>query len=230
MHAKSKTDKTLNLALFDFDGTLYPKDSFTGFIFFTLPKHHIATRGIKILPWVLAYYLGFYPAHAMRPRLFQSMFKGIAADIPQRLAPTYAQKIIKELDQDLLQQLYLHQQRGDHVVLVSASVDLYLAPICEFLNIELICTQTEIKNGILSGNYNSKDCSCEQKKLRVMQEYNLDNYHQIYAYGNSHEDLEMFSLTDQHFMVGRDNALPRLINTHHIDDIQRQKKLEKDST
>lgn len=230
MHAKSKTDKTLNLALFDFDGTLYPKDSFTGFIFFTFPKHHIVTRGLKILPWIMAYYLGLYPAHAMRPRLFQSMFKGIAADIPQRLAPTYAQKIIKELDQDLLQQLYLHQQRGDHVVLVSASVDLYLAPICELLNIELICTQTEISNGILSGNYNSKDCSCEQKKLRVLEKYNLDHYHQIYAYGNSHEDLEMLSLTDQHFMVGRDDTLPELVDAHPIEAMHRQKKLEKDST
>ncbi|MCH7335965.1 HAD-IB family hydrolase [Acinetobacter sp. NIPH 2699] len=224
MHAKSKTNKALNLALFDFDGTLYPKDSFTGFIFFTLPKQHIVTRGLKILPWVLAYYLGLYPAHAMRPRLFQSMFKGVAADLPQRLAQTYAQKIIKELDQDLLQQLYLHQQRGDHVVLVSASVDLYLAPICEFLNIELICTQTEIKNGVLSGNYNSKDCSCEQKKLRVMQEYNLDHYQQIYAYGNSHEDLEMFSLTDQYYMVGKTQQLPDIQNHTSPTHIYQQKE------
>ncbi|ENW15461.1 Phosphoserine phosphatase [Acinetobacter haemolyticus CIP 64.3 = MTCC 9819] len=230
MHAKSKTTKTVNLALFDFDGTLYPKDSFTRFIFFALPKHHVILKGLKILPWIQAYYLGLYPAHAMRPRLFQTMFKGVTAKQIQSIAINYAQQIIKELDPDLLQQLYLHQQRGDHVVLVSASIDLYLAPICELLNIELICTETEIINGTLSGHYQSLDCSCEQKKIRVLQQYNLNEYHQVYAYGNSHEDLEMFSLTDHAYMVGQDLTLPHVIHPQHVDEKQPQKKLEKDST
>ena len=48
MHATSKTYK--NLALFDFDGTLCKKDSFTGFIFYALSKRHIVKQGFKILP------------------------------------------------------------------------------------------------------------------------------------------------------------------------------------
>ena len=207
MHAKSETHKTLNLALFDFDGTLYPRDSFTGFIFFALSKRHIVKRGLKILPWIQAYYLRLYPAHAMRPRLFQSMFKDISVDVVEQLAHEYALKLIKRLDQDLLQQLQQHQQRGDHIVLVSASVDLYLTPICEFLNIELICTQTEIKDGLLTGRYRSEDCSREQKKLRILQQYNLADYQAIYAYGNSEEDLDMLSLADYHYMVGRDTTV-----------------------
>lgn len=117
MHAKSETHKTLNLALFDFDGTLYPRDSFTGFIFFALSKRHIVKRGLKILPWIQAYYLRLYPAHAMRPRLFQSMFKDISVDVVEQLAQEYAQKLIKKLHPDLFQQLQLHQQRGDHIVI-----------------------------------------------------------------------------------------------------------------
>ncbi|MCU4611479.1 HAD-IB family hydrolase [Acinetobacter parvus] len=210
MHAKSETHKTLNLALFDFDGTLYPKDSFTGFIFYTLSKQHIVKKGFKILPWIQAYYLRLYPAHAMRPRLFQSMFKGIAANFLQNLAQEYAQQLIQNLDQELLQQLRLHQQQGDHIVLVSASIDLYLVPICEFLNIELICTATEIKNGLLTGHYSSEDCSCEQKKLRILQQYNLEDYQYIYAYGNSEEDLDMLSLADHPYMMGENKSLPEL--------------------
>lgn len=210
MYAKSETYQTINLALFDFDGTLYPGDSFTGFIFFTLSKRHIVKKGLKILPWIQAYYLRLYPAHAMRPRLFKSMFKGIAADFIQQLGQDYAQKIIRELDQDLFQQLQLHQQRGDQIVLVSASVDLYLVPICEFLKIDLICTETEIKQGILTGHYRSQDCSCEQKKLRILQHYNLDDYQFVYAYGNSEEDLDMLSLADYPYMMGEEKTLPDL--------------------
>ncbi|MCH7328218.1 HAD family hydrolase [Acinetobacter modestus] len=210
MHAKSQTHKTINLALFDFDGTLYPKDSFTGFIFFTLSKRHIVKKGLTILPWIQAYYLRLYPAHAMRPRLFQTMFEGISATFVENLVDEYAQKLIKQLDPALLKQLYLHQQRGDHIVLVSASVDLYLAPICELLNIELICTQTEIKNGTLTGRYRSEDCSREQKKLRILQRYNLEDYQYIYAYGNSEEDLDMLSLADHPYMMGENKSLPEL--------------------
>ena len=210
MHAKSETHKTLNLALFDFDGTLYPKDSFTGFIFYTLSKQHIVKKGFKILPWIQAYYLKLYPAHAMRPRLFQSMFKDISANFLQNLAQEYAQQLIQNLDQELLQQLRLHQQNGDRVVLVSASVDLYLVPICKALNIELICTATEIKNGLLTGHYSSEDCSCEQKKLRILQQYNLEDYQYIYAYGNSEEDLDMLSLADHPYMMGAAKPLPEL--------------------
>lgn len=210
MHAKSETHKTINLALFDFDGTLYPKDSFTGFMFYTLSKRHIVKKGLKILPWIQAYYLKLYPAHAMRARLFQSMFKGIAADFVQNLAQEYAQQLIQNLDQELLQQLRLHQQNGDRVVLVSASIDLYLVPICEFLNIELICTTTEIKDGLLTGHYSSEDCSCEQKKLRILQQYNLEDYQYIYAYGNSEEDLDMLSLADHPYMMGAAKPLPEL--------------------
>ena len=213
MHAKSETHQTLNLALFDFDGTLYPRDSFTGFIFFVLSKRHIVKKGLKILPWIQAYYLRLYPAHAMRPRLFETMFKAIPIDFVEKLAQEYAQKLIKHLDPDLLQQLQLHQQRGDHVVLVSASIDLYLDSICKLLNIDLICTQTEIKDGVLTGRYRSEDCSCEQKKLRILQKYNLANYQSIYAYGNSEEDLEMLSLADHAYMVGTKQALPSLKGT-----------------
>ncbi|MDF2418583.1 HAD-IB family hydrolase [Acinetobacter beijerinckii] len=211
MHAKSEKNKTINLALFDFDGTLYPKDSFTGFIFYTLSKRHIVRKGLQILPWIQAYYLSLYPAHSMRPRLFQSMFKNISADFVDKLAEEYAQKIVKNLDPKLFKQLQLHQQKGDQIVLVSASVDLYLKPICNFLNIELICTQTEIKSGLLTGNYISEDCSCEQKKIRIQQQYNLDDYQYIYAYGNSEEDLEMLSLADYPYMMGTENPLPAII-------------------
>jgi len=211
MHAKSEKNKTINLALFDFDGTLYPKDSFTGFIFYTLSKRHIVRKGLQILPWIQAYYLSLYPAHSMRPRLFQSMFKNISADFVDKLAEEYAQKIVKNLDPKLFKQLKLHQQKGDQVVLVSASVDLYLKPICKFLNIELICTQIEIKSGLITGNYISEDCSCEQKKIRIQQQYNLDDYQYIYAYGNSEEDLEMLSLADYPYMMGTENPLPAII-------------------
>ena len=96
MYAPSKTFK--NLALFDFDGTLCKKDSFTGFIFYALSKRHIVKQGIKILPWIQAYYLNIYPANSMRIKLFNAMFKQADANEIQDIANEYAQRLVRQLD------------------------------------------------------------------------------------------------------------------------------------
>ena len=146
MYATGKKNK--NLALFDFDGTLCKKDSFTGFIFYALSKRHIVKQGIKILPWIQAYYLNVYSAPAMRSRLFRAMFSNANALELQQMAREYATSLMSQLNRPLLKQLKQHQALGDDVVLVSASVDVYLKHVCELLNIDLICTHTEQINNI----------------------------------------------------------------------------------
>ncbi|WP_160243014.1 HAD-IB family phosphatase [Acinetobacter indicus] len=210
MHAKSQKYK--NLALFDFDGTLYPHDSFTGFIFYALRKRHIVKRGLQILPWIQAYYLKLYPAHRMRPKLYDSMFKNSDAEEILQLAQEYAATLITKLDPALFNQLKQHQELGHEVVLVSASLDLYLKPVCSYLNIDLICSEVEIKAGKMTGFYQTSDCSNEQKKIRILEKYNLKDYAVIYAYGNSHEDQEMLALADHGYMVGGSDHLPNILD------------------
>ena len=208
MHEKSP--KTVNLALFDFDGTLCDKDSFTGFIFFSLKPMHIIRRGLKILPWILAYYCKLYPASKMRPKLYATMFRNQPSTKIESLAKQYSQQLQSTLNPSLFKQLKEHQKNGDRVVLVSASLDLYLTPLCEALNIDLICTETEMTHQYLTGHYSSLDCSHHQKSMRVLAHYQLSHYRKIYAYGNHEEDLEMLKLADFDYFVGRDHQLPQV--------------------
>jgi len=210
MYATGKKNK--NLALFDFDGTLCKKDSFTGFIFYALSKRHIVKQGIKILPWIQAYYLNVYSAPAMRSRLFRAMFSNANALELQQMAREYATSLMSQLNRPLLKQLKQHQALGDDVVLVSASVDVYLKHVCELLNIDLICTHTEQINNIYTGQYTTPDCSSEQKRQRILERYHLADYAVIYAYGNSHEDQEMLALADHGYMVGGSDHLPNILN------------------
>lgn len=99
MYAKSETHK--NLALFDFDGTLCTKDSFTGFIFYALSKRHIVKQGIKLLPWIQAYYLKIYPPDAMRIKLFKAMFSDMSSTEILDLALEYSHQLRKSLSPDL---------------------------------------------------------------------------------------------------------------------------------
>lgn len=208
MYAKSKKNK--NLALFDFDGTLCSKDSFTGFIFYALSKRHIVKQGIKLIPWIQAYYLNIYPPNAMRSKLFKAMFADMTASEILDLALDYSYQLRKQLCPKLYQQLITHQNNNDDVVIVSASIDIYLSDIAQLLNVDLICTEAEIKNNKISGFFATPDCSSEQKKIRILEKYDLNQYDLIYAYGNSKEDLAMFSLADHIFMVGDKYPLPRI--------------------
>ena len=214
MHAQNQ--KPQALALFDFDGTLYPHDSFTGFIFYALKKRHIVKRGLQILSWIQAYYLKLYPAHRMRPKLYASMFKDSDAEEILQLAQDYAQQLMLKLNPKLLEQLRQHQELGHEVVLVSASLDLYLKPVCRYLNIDLICSEVEIKAGKITGFYQTPDCSNQQKKIRILEKYNLDNYAEISAYGNSEEDEEMLRLATYSYMVGTDQQLPEIIDCRKL--------------
>ena len=102
MYATSETNKTIkNLALFDFDGTLCSKDSFTGFIFYALSKRHIVKQGLKILPWIQAYYLNFIQP-MLCAKLFRSMFRDTPAIELQRLGEEYAQELVSALSPEIL--------------------------------------------------------------------------------------------------------------------------------
>ncbi len=216
MYASCQENK--NLALFDFDGTLCKKDSFTGFIFYALSKRHIVKQGLKILPWIQAYYLNIYPANSMRIKLFNAMFKNADANEIITLAQEYAPVLLEHLNHKIYKQFLQHKKNGDEIVIVSASIDIYLTIICELLKVKLICTETEILNGKLTGQYLTPDCSCEQKSLRILEQYNLDYYQHVYAYGNSNEDLEMCSLADFAYIVGKDQHLPKILNQKNCTD------------
>lgn len=125
----------------------------------------------------------------------------------------YANKILGNLDPTLFEQLKIHQKLGHKVILVSATIDLYLEMIANTLSIELLCSKVEIKNGKLTGKYLTPDCSCLQKKLRVLEAINLEDFEMIYAYGNSQEDKEMLGLADQHYFEGRDKKIPHLTHS-----------------
>jgi len=174
-------------------------------------------RGLQILPWIQAYYLKLYPAHRMRPKLYVSMFKDSDAEEILHLAQDYAHQLMLKLNPKLLEQLRQHQELGHEVVLVSASLDLYLKPVCSYLNIDLICSEVEIKAGKMTGFYQTPDCSNQQKKIRILEKYKLQDYAEIYAYGNSEEDEEMLSLVHQRYLEGHDKQLPKInISAHSM--------------
>lgn len=92
-----------------------------------------------------------------------------------------------------------HKDRGDEIRVVSASLDLYLEPWCKQNNIALSCNEVEAIRGTITGNFIGHDCSSYEKRRRVENAYNLSDFTNIYAYGDTSEDKELLKLANYPF-------------------------------
>jgi len=184
----------MNLALFDFDGTVTFKDTFAPFIYFASSRTRIALGTLLLGPLILGYKLGLIAAPRMRAAAARVAFQGRRASEVQELGARYAKTLSAEVRPEALERIRWHQANGDIVVVVSASLRSYLSLWCEGLGVELFCTELESREGFLTGRYAGGDCTGSEKARRVLERYDMKRYPIVYAYGDTAEDRELLSL------------------------------------
>lgn len=188
-----------NLALFDFDGTITLGDTFTPFIRFALPRSRIIVGSLRLLPQIVGYRLGRVPATRMRQAIVRVAFAGRAETELRELGARYAETLGSVMRPEALERIAWHQSNGDRVVVVSASLELYLRPWCDARGLELICAELESNQGVLTGRYVDGDCTGQEKARRVRARYDLDECATIYAYGDTDEDQALLALANKRF-------------------------------
>ncbi|WP_019673791.1 HAD-IB family hydrolase [Psychrobacter lutiphocae] len=185
----------MNLALFDFDGTITHTDTFTQFMLYAVPKNRLRLGKLVLLPTLIKYKLGVEKGRDIRAKILHFAFKGVDEYRLQAKGQAYAYHILpKFLRPSAMQRLQWHKDRGDTVVIVSASLNIYLKPWCEGHGLKLICTEVDTKNGIVTGFSKQGDCSSERKQQLVMSQYNMDDFDSVYAYGDTVEDNELLAM------------------------------------
>ena len=100
---------------------------------------------------------------------------------------------------EALERLEWHRERGDRIVVVSASLDAYLSPWCSHHGFDLICTRLASRDGTLTGRYSGGDCSGAEKARRILGRYRIQDFGKIYAYGDTDEDREMLGLAHERY-------------------------------
>ena len=189
----------MNLALFDFDGTVTFKDTFTPFIYFAASRTRIAFGTVLLGPMILGYKLGLIAAPRMRAAVARIAFQGRRESDVKALGARYSARLSALIRPEALERIRWHQAKGDVVVVVSASLGAYLSGWCEQHGVELICTELESKDGVLSGRYAGGDCTGNEKARRVQERHDMKRYPIVYAYGDTEEDRELLSLANKSF-------------------------------
>ena len=190
----------MQIALFDFDGTITTKDSLVDFIQFALGKPAYYFGLLSISPMLTAYKLKLIPNYIAKEKLITHFFKNWDANRFQKLADQYSiEQIDKITRPKAMEKIAWHQQQGHKVVIVSASIECWLKKWCQSNNIDLISTRLESINGKLTGKLATKNCHGIEKVNRIKEQYDLNEFDYIYAYGDSASDKEMLELSDQSY-------------------------------
>jgi len=95
-----------------------------------------------------------------------------------------------------------HRAQGHTVVVVSASLDLYLQPWCQARGLDSICNRLAHRDGILTGRYEDGDCGPHKARL-IRARYDLASFERIHAYGDSREDRPMLALGHERWYRGK---------------------------
>ncbi|MCC4616296.1 HAD-IB family hydrolase [Xanthomonas campestris pv. asclepiadis] len=192
----------MHLALFDFDHTITTCDSYARFLRKVATPAQLAAAKWQVGPWVLGYRLGMVSAAALRARVTRIVFSDRLLDEVAAHGADFARTGLPGvLRAEMMQRIDWHQAQGHEVVLVSASLDLYLQPWCAQHDLSLICNKLEHHAGVLSGRYADGDCG-PRKAAQIRLRYDLSQYACVHAYGDSREDKPMLALAQQRWYRG----------------------------
>lgn len=188
----------MNLALFDFDGTITTREMFPDFIRHAISPWRLRVGWTALAPLVAGYRLGLVSGTVVRAAIVKVGFSGTGLSRYQAAGESFARDVLPgSLRPEAMRRIAWHQQQGDTVVVVSGAFDVYLGPWCASHGLDFLCSSLEHRRGVLTGRYADKQCVLAEKARRVRQRYDLTSYGRIFAYGDTPEDRDLLALADR---------------------------------
>ena len=198
---------TQGIAFFDFDDTLARGDSILPFLLYCIRKR-IAPRRQLVKAAGAFLYWKLRPSRASRAKSATlSFLKGRSADEMFDVARAFFRdEYLPRFYQDGLTELWSLRSQGMKLVVVSASPDVYMRALPEFMPIDaVLSTRCEVGgDGRYTGQV-GENCKGEEKVRRIEQ-YLKENGFVLdmkcsSAYGDSPSDADMMALVNRAVLV-----------------------------
>jgi phosphatidylglycerophosphatase C len=193
----------MGLAVFDLDGTVTRRTTFGPYLLGMLVRRPWRLARLPAaLPAVVGFGLGLCGRGALKGALLRAALGGIArADLDRWTERFAARWAAHETFASARAAIEAHARAGDHLVLMSASPDLYVPAIGRALGFqEIICTQVRWDGDRLDGHLSTVNCRGEEKvrRLRQLRERVSGS---ASAYGNSVTDIAHLALVEHGVLV-----------------------------
>lgn len=193
----------MNLALFDFDGTITNRDTMLDFNKYVNGKSNHAKALTFTLPSFLLYKIGILKSDIPKVRYLKSSFKGKTAEELVSLAQAYYNEMSSEIVRPgALKALNEHIEKGDRVIIVTGGCKLWVEPFATSWNVELIASEMLFENGICSAKLTGPNNVAHEKVVRIKNHLDPSQYDSIIAYGDTRNDKAMLDFADQsHYRI-----------------------------
>lgn len=193
------------LAAFDFDGTLAKGDSLLPFLVRLLGGQRVGRSLLRHAGPLGMMSLGRGNRDKIKERFIAHALAGHPAHEVHSIGAEFAQQLLRtRMFPTIVQRVEWHRNQIHDLILVSASLDVYLQPLADELGFDAICTtRLEIVDGYATGNLIGENVRAAEKVKRVEGYLGTGPRPEMWAYGNSSGDHELLAMADHAYYVDR---------------------------
>jgi len=186
------------VAAFDFDGTLTRRDTMLPFLAGLAGVARLARALASAAPLLT-------DRDAAKARLVERLLAGRDHAAVLDAGTSYGERLAaRSVTTAMRERLAWHQDAGHEVVIVSASLDVYVDAAALSLDVEhVLCTTLAVDaDGQCTGALEGGNCRGAEKAQRLRAHLGTDEV-ELWAYGNSGGDREMLALAQHPVWVRR---------------------------
>lgn len=181
------------VAAFDFDGTITRGDTLLPFLRRLCGGRAVA-RALARLPGGVIFGRRF-DREAAKVALLSRLLRGRAVADVEEAAERYADDVVRTfLRPEVVERLEWHRDRGDRVVVVSASPEIVVGAVVRRLGVDIVlATRLEVDDeGRLTGRLVGMNVRGAEKVARLRAHLG-DEQVEVWAYGDSSGDRELLA-------------------------------------
>jgi len=192
------------LAVFDLDGTITRRDTLGPFLWGFLWHRPWRWPRLLLLPPAALRYLFDRDRGALKGAVLHAALGGAKRASIEHWAGRFVARLLQHgLYAEAVSAIAMHRARGDRLLLMSASTDLYVPRIGRALGFdEIICSEVRWRaDGRLDGRLASANCRGEEKRRCLAAVIARDAPGSVCAYGDSRADLIHMQLAQQAYLI-----------------------------
>jgi phosphatidylglycerophosphatase C len=203
----------VRLAVFDLDGTITRHDTLApyalGFLLRKRPWRLAAL--LLVAPALLGYAAGLVDRGGLKSAFIRAALGGCRRDTLERWTARFVARVVAHgVFTQAVQTIREHAGAGDHLVLLSASTDLYVPAIAHALGFrEAICTGLRWDGERLNGRLATANRRGEEKARCIEALRARHPGVETVAYGNAASDLAHLALVERGVLVNGSAAARR---------------------
>lgn len=184
-----------SIAFFDFDGTITKKDTLIEIVRFYKGNSSLYAGLFILSPWLIAMKLKLVSNRKVKEIFLSHFFKNTPVDEFRQICNQFAEsKVPALIRQGATRQLNEFKERNIPVVIVSASPENWIGSWCAANGFHCIATILETKEGYITGKIEGENCYGAEKVRRIQEKYSLQDYNEIFCFGDTKGDKPMLSL------------------------------------